>query len=69
VEQTKGGNQCRAARRNWLSRSHLGFERPRWWRGKQNCPGGGQEERHDGADLLHWKKKLGVLRIDQAKRL
>ena len=34
----------------------------------QDRPGGSQEDRCDGVDVLPWKKKFGGLRIDQAKR-
>ena len=38
--------------------------------GERQCrPGAGQDDRRDGADVLPWKKQVGGLRIDQAKRL
>jgi transposase-like protein len=70
VEQTKGGNQCHAERRNWLSRSSpkLREVEVEVGRGKTVAEAvkkiGVTEQTY-----YRWKKQFGGLRIDQAKRL
>ena len=70
MEQTKGGNQCHAERRNWRQQitPKLREVEVEVGRGKTVLEAvkkiGVTEQTY-----YRWKKKYGGLRIDQAKRL